>query len=143
MTPSDIEFWRQARIAKYGGGEYPYASGIERAQGLEDMPYDVPNIRLENCKAENHIRVGWMRSVANVYHSFAINSFAGELAIAAGKDQKDYLLELIGSPRILDEKTMVSQAVERYRNNELPMAAIEVPVVKNGKVNQVVPGYPP
>jgi isoquinoline 1-oxidoreductase beta subunit len=143
LSPSDLAFWRQKRIEKYGGGEYPYASGIERAQGLEDMPYDVPNIRLENCKAENHIRVGWMRSVANVYHAFAINSFAGELAIAAGRDQKDYLLDLIGKDRILDEKAFTDQAVERYRNNELPLAAIEVPVVKGGKVNQVVAGFPP
>jgi isoquinoline 1-oxidoreductase beta subunit len=131
------------RLAMFGGGVYPYASGIERAQGLEDMPYNVPHLRLENCKAENHIRVGWMRSVANVYHAFAINSFAGELAIAAGRDQKDYLLDLIGPPRILDEKTLSSQSVERFRNNELPMAAIEVPVVKGGKINQVVAGFPP
>ena len=143
LTPADLTAAADLRKATFGGGVYPYASGIERAQGLEDMPYDVPNIRLENCKAENHIRVGWMRSVANVYHAFAINSFAGELAIAAGRDQKDYLLDLIGKDRILDEKTLTGQAVERFRNNELPLAAIEVPVVKGGKANQVVAGFPP
>jgi isoquinoline 1-oxidoreductase beta subunit len=84
-----------------------------------------------------------MRSVANVYHAFAINSFAGELAIAAGRDPKDYLLDLIGRDRILDEKLMTSQFVERFRNNELPMEAIAVPVVPKGKLNQVVAGYPP
>jgi isoquinoline 1-oxidoreductase subunit beta len=133
----------QAREGFSGGGVYPYASGIERAQGLEDMPYDVPNIRLENCEARNHIRVGWMRSVANIYHAFAINSFADEMAIAAGRDAKDYLLALIGEGRILDEKTMVSQAVARYRNNELPLAGIDAPVVPGGKATQVVAGYPP
>lgn len=143
LTGPEIEGAAKLRAATFGGGEYPYASGIERAQGLEDMPYEIPNIRLENCKAENHIRVGWMRSVANVYHSFAINSFAGELAIAAGRDQKDYLLDLIGSARILDEKILSSQSVERYRNNELPMTAIEIPLVTGGKVNQVVAGFPP
>jgi len=143
LTPADLKAAADLRKATFGGGAYPFASGIERAQGLEDMPYDVPNIRLENCKAENHIRVGWMRSVANVYHAFAINSFAGELAIAAGRDQKDYLLDLIGKDRILDEKTLTGQAVERFRNNELPLAAIEVPVVKGGKANQVVAGFPP
>lgn len=143
LSAAELAAGAKLRADTYGGGEYPYASGIERAQGLEDMPYEVPNIRLENCEAENHIRVGWMRSVANVYHAFAINSFAGELAIAAGRDQKDYLLDLIGTDRILDEKTLVAQSVARYRNNELPLAAIEVPVVKGGKVNQVVAGYPP
>jgi FAD/FMN-containing dehydrogenase len=47
------------------------------------MPFDVPNLRIENCEAPNYIRVGWMRSVANVYHAFGIGSFADELARAA------------------------------------------------------------
>jgi len=143
LTDLQLAAYAKARLALFGGGEYPYASGIERAQGLEDMPYNVPNLRLENCKAENHIRVGWMRSVANIYHAFAINSFANELAIAAGRDPKDYLLDLIGKDRILDEKTLIDQSVERFRNNELPLAGIDVPVVAGGKVNQIVPGYPP
>jgi len=143
LTDPELAAYAKARLALFGGGVYPYASGIERAQGLEDMPYNVPNIRLENCPAENHIRVGWMRSVANIYHAFAINSFAGELAIAAGRDPKDYLLDLIGKEdRILDEKTLTGQAVERFRNNELPMEIISVPL-EGGKVVQVVPGYPP
>jgi isoquinoline 1-oxidoreductase beta subunit len=143
LSQAEIKGAADLRLATFGGGVYPYASGIERAQGLEDMPYDIPNLRLENCKAENHIRVGWMRSVANVYHAFAINSFAGELAIAAGRDQKDYLLDLIGTGRVLNEKTMTDQSVERFRNNELPLTPIEVPVVKGGKINQVVAGFPP
>lgn len=143
LTEPQLEAYAKARLALFGGGEYPYASGIERAQGLEDMLYEVPNIRLENCPAENHIRVGWMRSVANIYHAFAINSFADELAIAAGRDPKDYLLELIGKQdRVLDEETLSAQLVERFRNNELPLKAIEVPT-EGGNVNQVVPGYPP
>jgi isoquinoline 1-oxidoreductase beta subunit len=143
LSAPEIAAAEQLRSDTYGGAKYPYASGIERAQGLEDMPYNIPNIRLENCKAENHIRVGWMRSVANVYHAFAINSFAGELAIAAGRDQKDYLLDLIGTGRVLDEKVLSDQSVERFRNNELPLTAIEVPVVPGGKINQVVAGFPP
>lgn len=143
LSDSDRDAMAKLRLRSFGGGVYPYASGIERAQGLEDMPYDIPNLRLENCKAENHIRVGWMRSVANVYHAFAINSFAGELAIAAGRDQKDYLLALIGTDRFLDEKILSDQSVERFRNNELPLMAIEVPVVPGGKANQVVAGFPP
>jgi isoquinoline 1-oxidoreductase subunit beta len=140
---NDRPFWTKTRSNTFGGGDYPYASGIERAQGLEDMPYDLPNIRLENCEARNHIRVGWMRSVANIYHAFGICSFADELARKAGRDSKDYLLELIGKGRLLDEKTMVAQEVARFRNNELPLEAIEVPVVSGGKANQVVAGYPP
>jgi len=143
LAETQVAASQKARSEFVGSGVYPYASGIERAQGLEDMPYDVPNIRLENCPAENHIRVGWMRSVANIYHSFAINSFANEMAIAAGRDPKDYLLDLIGRDRILDEKLMTTETVERFRNNELPMTPIAAPVVEGGKDNQVVAGYPP
>jgi len=78
------------------------ASAGEMRLGFVDNPYDVPNMRLENGEAQAHIRIGWLRSVANVYHAFAINSFAHELAAAAGKDPKDYLLQLIGKPRHLD-----------------------------------------
>jgi isoquinoline 1-oxidoreductase beta subunit len=129
----------EARAATYGGGVYPYGSGIERAQGLEDMPFEVPKLRIENCKAPNYIRVGWMRSVANIYHAFGSCSFADELAKKAGEDSKQHLLELIGKGRILP---LAAEGVAEYRNNELPVDLIEVPV-EGGKVKQILPGYPP
>lgn len=121
------------------GGKYPYGSSIERSQGLEDMPFDVPNLRIENCEAPNYIRVGWMRSVANVYHAFATCSFADEMARAAGRDPKDYLLDLIGTGRILD---LENEHVEQNYNNEFPIEKIEVPF-SGSKVFQIVAGYPP
>jgi isoquinoline 1-oxidoreductase beta subunit len=39
--------------------------------------------------------------VANVYHAFAIHSFADELAHNANKDSVQFLLDLIGPPRIV------------------------------------------
>src|SRR5688572_1579478 len=80
-----------------------------------------------------------MRSVANVYHAFGIGTFADELASKAGRDSKDYLLELIGKDRILP---LTTEAVKQYGNNELPIEIIKVPV-EGGKVTPVVPGYPP
>ncbi len=74
----------------------------EMGMGLVDMPFDIPNIRIENPEAEAHTRIGWFRSVSNVPHAFAVQSFAAELAAAAGRDQKDYLLDLIGPPRQVD-----------------------------------------
>ena len=127
------------RTAQRAGGKYPYGSSIERNQGLEDMPFDVPNIRIENCPAENFIRIGWMRSVANVYHAFAICSFADEMARAAGRDPKDYLLDLIGAGKILD---LPSEGVKEFYNNEFPTSKLDVPF-EGSKVFQVVPGYPP
>ena len=68
------------------------------------MPFDIPNLRVENGPATAHVRIGWLRSVANIYHAFAEQSFADELSYAAKRDPLDYLLELIGKPRILDLK---------------------------------------
>jgi isoquinoline 1-oxidoreductase beta subunit len=138
-SPAEIEGGAKLRASLADGGTYPYGSGIERAQGLEDMPFDIPNIRIENCEARNHIRVGWMRSVANIYHAFGICSFADEMAHAAGRDSKDYLLELIGNGRVLP---LAAEEVAEYRNNELPLKMIEVPA-DGGKMAQIVPGFPP
>lgn len=73
--------------------------------GATDNPFAVPNLQLESGDAPGKVRIGWLRSVANVYHAFAVQSFAAELAHAAGRDPKDYLLELIGPPRLFDPNT--------------------------------------
>ncbi len=70
--------------------------------GWADVPFDIPNHRAENGPADAHVRIGWLRSVANIYHAFGVQSFAGELANAAGKDQVQYLLALIGKDRKID-----------------------------------------
>ncbi len=46
--------------------------------------------------------IGWLRSVANIYHAFAVQSFADELAAAANRDRVEYMLDLIGKARTLD-----------------------------------------
>jgi isoquinoline 1-oxidoreductase beta subunit len=40
--------------------------------------------------------------VSNIPHAFAIQSFVAELAHEAGRDPKQYLLDLIGPPRTID-----------------------------------------
>jgi len=71
-------------------------------QGWTDLPYDLPNIRIENGPAQAHVRIGWLRSVANIYHAFAIQCFTDELAHRASRDPVEYMLDLIGPPRTLD-----------------------------------------
>lgn len=73
-------------------------------QGWTDVPFDIPNLRAENGPAAGHVRIGWLRSVANIYHAFGVQCFADELAHAVGHDSLEYLLDLIGPPRILNLK---------------------------------------
>jgi isoquinoline 1-oxidoreductase subunit beta len=108
---------------KYGGAG-------ELGMGFTDTPYDIPNLRAENGDAVNHVRIGWLRSVANIYHAFGICSFADECAHAAGRDPKDYLLDLIGPPRIIDLK---AQGVD-YPN----MGPIETYPVDAGRLRKVI-----
>ncbi len=77
-------------------------SGFELALGFTDIPYDVPNLQVENGKAEAHVRIGWLRSVAHIYHAFAVCSFPDELARRANRDPYEYLMDLMGEPRNLD-----------------------------------------
>jgi isoquinoline 1-oxidoreductase beta subunit len=79
-----------------------YPQFIELGMGFVDTPFNVPNIRLESGEAQSHVRVGWFRSVNNVAHAWAIQSFVAEIAHELGRDPKDFLLELIGPARIVD-----------------------------------------
>ena len=85
----------------------------EMGLGWNNLPFDIPNHRAENGPADAHVRIGWLRSVANIYHAFAIHSFADELANAANQDSVQFLLELIGPPRIVPLKAAPDEAEEQ------------------------------
>jgi isoquinoline 1-oxidoreductase subunit beta len=83
-----------------------YGSGGELAMGWTDVPFDIANLRVENGPATAHVRIGWLRSVANIYHAFAVQSFVDELAHAASRDPLEYLLAALGPPRNIDLKAI-------------------------------------
>ncbi len=76
--------------------------GFQLGMGWTDIPYPLANLRVENGPAKAHVRIGWLRSVSNVYHAFGVQSFTDELAASAGRDRVEYLLELIGPARVID-----------------------------------------
>src|SRR6266436_6971182 len=95
--------------------EVPFELGM----GVINVPFAIPNVRIENPEAIAHTRIGWFRSVSNIPHAFAVQSFVAELAAAAGRDQKDFLLEVIGparqvSPEMLGDTWNHGESPERY-----------------------------
>jgi isoquinoline 1-oxidoreductase beta subunit len=91
----------------------------ELGMGVINVPFAIPNILIENPEAVAHTRIGWFRSVSNIPHAFAVQSFVAELAAAAGRDPKDYLLEVIGparvvSPQMLGDTWNHGESPERY-----------------------------
>jgi isoquinoline 1-oxidoreductase beta subunit len=69
-------------------------------EGVRNMPYDVPNVRVEWVNKDFGIPLGFWRSVGPSQNAFIVESFVDELAHAAGKDPVQYRLALLGkSPR--------------------------------------------
>lgn len=78
----------------------------EMGQGFTDIAYELENLQVESCDANTHLRVGWLRSVCNIFHAFGVGCFTDELAAAAKADPMLYLLERIGFPRHVDLQAM-------------------------------------
>lgn len=95
-------------------------SAGEITMGAGTLPYEIDNILVDGSTVKAPFRIGWMRSVHNIQHSFAINSFVDELAEKAKKDPIDYSLDLIGRDRILtiaDQDTSRLKAVIKRLKN--------------------------
>jgi len=97
--------WRHRSVAPSIASTFAantvHEAGFELGMGLIDMPFEIANIQCENPEAAAHTRIGWFRSVSNIPRAFAVQSMMAEIAHATNRDQKDMLLELIGSPRIV------------------------------------------
>jgi isoquinoline 1-oxidoreductase beta subunit len=98
--------WRHRSVAPSIASTFAagtvHQAPFELGMGLIDLPFEIANIQCENPEAAAHTRIGWFRSVSNIPRAFAVQSMVGEIARATNRDQKDMLLQLIGSPRTVD-----------------------------------------
>ncbi len=90
------------------------AAAMEIGMGAINMPYAIPNVRVETGEAQARVRIGWLRSVCHIFQSFAVNSFTDEIAHARGMDPKDNLLDLLGADRVLDFTEFGQKPTENY-----------------------------
>ena len=103
-------------------------------EGFTDMPYSIPNLRLEAASGPAHMRLGWLRSSMNIPHAFAICSFIDELAVAAGKDTANYIETYLAGPRKIDFKALQVD----YPNYGAPLGDYPVDVGRLQAILQLV-----
>ncbi len=140
--------WRHRSVAPSIASTFEantvHEASFELGMGLVDMPFEIANVQCENPEAAAYTRIGWFRSVSNIPRAFAVQSMVGELAHATNRDQKDMLLELIGSPRIvkLDSVKDLWNYGEPYDSYPIDTArlrkAVEV-VADKGRWGRTVP----
>jgi isoquinoline 1-oxidoreductase beta subunit len=128
--------WRQRTaftpIASTFSKDVSRPSAGDLQQGVTDLPLAIPNVRAETCEAPVHVRVGWLRSVYNIFHGFSAGSFVDELAHARGADPREMLLEIAGPPRIV---TLEELGVSQLRNYGAPL---EKHPIDTGRLRNVV-----
>lgn len=119
-------------------------AGFELGLGLVGLPYAIPNIRIENPAATAHARIGWLRSVNNIQHAFASQSFIAEVAQSLGKDHRDYLLELLGTDRLINPTSISDtfnhgESPERYPINTARLRKVIERVTMEAKWGRKMP----
>lgn len=71
------------RLLPWAASDSPDKNQIE---GAFDLPYDIPNLAVRQVRLKGHVPVGYWRSVGHSYNAFFVESFADEVAHAAGQD---------------------------------------------------------
>ena len=100
----------------FGGPAKPGNDDLQ--QGVLDLAFAVPNLSAEICDATAHTRIGWLRSVYNIFQGFSIGSFVDEIAEAKKADPRDVWLELIGPPR---KMSLSDLGIEKLPNYGQPL----------------------
>ncbi len=71
-------------------------------EGIRNLPYAIPNLRVEAIHPDWAVPIGFWRSVGSSQNGFVMESFLDELAWEAGRDPVEYRAALLtGKPRHL------------------------------------------
>jgi isoquinoline 1-oxidoreductase subunit beta len=66
-------------------------------EGLVNLTYDIPNLKLMTVIVSTGVRVGYWRSVSHALNAFAVECFIDELAAAAKQDPVAFRLAMLGA----------------------------------------------
>ena len=90
-------------MARWLPPAYTHNVDIDAVDSAVDIPYDIPNLRVEYVRAEPPaVPTGFWRGVGPNNNVFAIESFIDELAHQAGQDPVAFRRAMLGrTPRLL------------------------------------------
>ena len=101
----------QQSLMKRIGGLPPNGVDFISVDGSANLPYDIPNIRVEYTENDPGIPFGFWRSVGASFQGFVVEAFIDEMAAAAKKDPFEFRRDLLGkSPR---HKAVLELAAEK------------------------------
>ncbi len=85
----------QQSLMKRLGGLPPTGVDFISLEGAANLPYDIPNLKVEYIEHDPGIPYGFWRSVGASFQGFAVEAFVDELATAAGKDPFEFRRSLL------------------------------------------------
>jgi isoquinoline 1-oxidoreductase beta subunit len=96
---------------------HPDAGKFEDSEvgGAEQMPYAIPNVRLEYNHVASAVPPLWWRSVEHSFNGFAVECFIDELAAAAARDPVQFRKTLLVKPAGWKPKSEEDPDPERLR----------------------------
>lgn len=106
----------------------------ELGLGAIDIPFNIPNVSVEAIESPARTRIGWLRSVSNIQHAFAVGSMIDEIAAYRKVDPLKNLLELLGPDRMIP----LDQYIKGFENYGEPLDKFPADTSRLRKVIELV-----
>jgi isoquinoline 1-oxidoreductase beta subunit len=114
----NLACWRSRLVGQSIMAGTPFAAMMMKGknydpasvEGVDDLPYSIPNVAVESHQAEVNVPVQWLRSVGHSHTAFAVECFVDELAAVAQKDPYQFRRALLQKqPRHLGVLDLAAQ----------------------------------
>ncbi len=85
--------------------------------GVDELPYDIPQVKVELLRLETPVPIGPWRSVSHHYHTFAMEHFFDALARAGRHDPLELRLRLLTDPRLKQALEIAGESADWTNQN--------------------------